>query len=99
MISSLCVAVFCVLNLGQKELCTHVLDPKWGDAVVVFGKAVLWVLVQVFTLSTNYYHRQARNRGYLLFSRSNNRLKWLPLIVYSTGRRLQCHMAEAGGQS
>ncbi|XP_019718026.1 transmembrane protein 192 isoform X2 [Hippocampus comes] len=85
MISSLCVVVLCVLKLGQKELCTHVLDPKWGDSAVVFCKVVLWVLVQAFTLCANYYHRQARNRGYLLFYRSTNRLKRLPLIVYSTG--------------
>ncbi|XP_051940714.1 transmembrane protein 192 isoform X2 [Hippocampus zosterae] len=84
-ISSLCVVVLCVLKRGQNELCTHILDPKWGDSAVVLGKAVLWVLVQAFTGSANYYHRQTRNRGYLQFYRSNKRLKGLPFIVYSTG--------------
>ncbi|KAM9819375.1 transmembrane protein 192 isoform X1 [Syngnathus typhle] len=82
---SVCVAVLCVLKLGQEEACASILGSVRGDSAVVFGKAALWVLVLVFTRCAQYHHSRARNRGYLRFYRSTSTLKQLPLAVHSAG--------------
>ncbi|XP_061535875.1 transmembrane protein 192 isoform X1 [Phycodurus eques] len=82
---SVCMAVMCVLKLGQEEVCASILGPVRGDSAVVFGKAVLWVLVLVFTCCAQHHHSRTRSRGYLRFYRRTSRLKQLPLAVHSTG--------------
>ncbi|XP_061685907.1 transmembrane protein 192 [Syngnathoides biaculeatus] len=82
---SVCVAVLCVLKLGQEEVCANILGHVQGESAVVFGKAALWVLVLVFTRCAQYHHSRARSRGYLRFYRRTSRLKQLPLAVHSTG--------------
>ncbi|XP_061535879.1 transmembrane protein 192 isoform X4 [Phycodurus eques] len=81
---SVCMAVMCVLKLGQEEVCASILGPVRGDSAVVFGKAVLWVLVLVFTCCAQHHHSRTRSRGYLRFYRRTSRLKQLPLAVHST---------------
>ncbi|XP_031132886.1 transmembrane protein 192 isoform X1 [Sander lucioperca] len=85
---SMCVAVLCVLELGQKEVCASILGNVRGDSVIVFGKVFLWFLVLLFTGCVQHHHSQARSRGYLRFYRQTQRLKHLPLIVYSAGNVL-----------
>uniref|UniRef100_A0A3Q3IK47 Transmembrane protein 192 n=1 Tax=Monopterus albus TaxID=43700 RepID=A0A3Q3IK47_MONAL len=85
MVLSVCVAVLCVLNFGQKEVCASVLGNLPGDSVVVLGKACLWVLVLLFTWYVQHHHNQARRRGYLQFYREVQGLKHLPLTIHSIG--------------
>uniref|UniRef100_A0A8C2Z7B5 Transmembrane protein 192 n=1 Tax=Cyclopterus lumpus TaxID=8103 RepID=A0A8C2Z7B5_CYCLU len=82
---SMCVAVLCVLELGQKEVCASILGNVRGDSVIVFGKVCLWVLVLLFTGCVQHHHGQARSRGYLRFYRQTQGLKHLPLTVHSAG--------------
>ncbi|XP_018546421.1 transmembrane protein 192 isoform X1 [Lates calcarifer] len=85
---SVCVAVLCVLKLGQVEVCMSVLGNVSGDSVIVFGKVCLWVLVLVFTHCVQHHHSQARRRGYLRFYRETQGLDHLPLTVHSAGNAL-----------
>ncbi|TNN89618.1 Transmembrane protein 192 [Liparis tanakae] len=80
---SMCVAVLCVLELGQKEVCASILGNVRGESVIVFGKVCLWVLVLLFTGCVQHHHGQARSRGYLRFYRQTQGLKHLPLTVHS----------------
>ncbi|KAK9540575.1 hypothetical protein VZT92_003017 [Zoarces viviparus] len=85
---STCVAVLCVLELGQKGVCLNLLGNVRGDSVIVFGKVCLWVLVLLFTGCVQHHHSQARSRGYLRFYRQTQGLKHLPLTVHSAGNVL-----------
>ncbi|XP_068445287.1 transmembrane protein 192 isoform X1 [Clinocottus analis] len=85
---SMCVAVLCVLELGQKKVCSSILGNVRGDSVIVFGKVCLWVLVLLFTGCVQHHHGQARSRGYLQFYRQTQGLKHLPLTVHSAGNVL-----------
>ncbi|XP_040000977.1 transmembrane protein 192 isoform X3 [Xiphias gladius] len=85
---SVCVAVLCVLNFGQVEVCKSVLGNVPGDSVIVFGKVGLWVLVLVFTQCVQHHHSRARRRGYLQFYRQMQGLNHLPLTVHSAGNVL-----------
>ena len=82
---SVCVAVLCILNYGQVEVCVSVLGNESGDSVIVFGKVCLWVLVLVFTQCVQQHHSQARRRGYLRFYRQMQGLNHLPLTIHSAG--------------
>ncbi|XP_054460593.1 transmembrane protein 192 isoform X2 [Anoplopoma fimbria] len=82
---SMCVAVLCVLEFGQPEVCLSILGNVRGDSVIVFGKVCLWVLVLLFTGCVQHHHSQARSRGYLRFYRQTQGLKHLPLTVHSAG--------------
>ncbi|KAI9525506.1 hypothetical protein NQZ68_006054 [Dissostichus eleginoides] len=85
---SMCVAVLCVLEFGQKDVCNNILGNVRGDSVIVFGKVCLWVLVLLFTGCVQHHHNQARSRGYLHFYRQTQGLKHLPLTVHSAGNVL-----------
>ncbi|KAI4833066.1 hypothetical protein KUCAC02_015994 [Chaenocephalus aceratus] len=85
---SMCVAVLCVLEFGQKDVCNNILGNVRGDSVIVFGKVCLWVLVLLFTGCVQHHHNQARSRGYLRFYRQTQGLKHLPLTVHSAGNVL-----------
>ncbi|XP_044045561.1 transmembrane protein 192 [Siniperca chuatsi] len=85
---SVCVAVLCVLKLGQEEVCVSILGNVRNDSVIVFGKVCLWVLVLLFTRCVQHHHSQARSRGYLRFYRQMQGLKYLPLTVHSAGNVL-----------
>lgn len=85
---SMCVAVLCVLNFGQKEVCTSILGKVQGDSVIVFGKVCLWVLVLLFTRFAQLHHSRARSRGYLQFYRKMQSVKHMPLSVLSAGNVL-----------
>ncbi|XP_045904390.1 transmembrane protein 192 isoform X2 [Micropterus dolomieu] len=85
---SVCVALLCVLEFGQVEVCGSILGNVRGDSVILFGKACLWVLVQLFTGCVQHHHSRARSRGYLRFYRQMQGLKQLPLTVHSTGNVL-----------
>ncbi|KAM6940625.1 transmembrane protein 192 [Xenentodon cancila] len=85
---SICVAVLCVLKLGQEDVCLSVLGKVDGDSVIVFGKVCLWVLVLLFTGCVQHHHNQARSRGYLQFYRQTQGLKHLPLAIHSAGNVL-----------
>ncbi|XP_056266217.1 transmembrane protein 192 [Pseudoliparis swirei] len=85
---SMCMAVLCVLELGQKEVCASILGNVRGESVIVFGKVCLWVLVLLFTGCVQHHHGQARSRGYLRFYRQTQGLKHLPLTVHSAGNVL-----------
>ncbi|GLD74861.1 transmembrane protein 192 isoform X1 [Lates japonicus] len=85
---SVCVAVLCMLKLGQVEVCMSVLGNVSGDSVIVFGKVCLWVLVLVFTQCVQHHHSRARRRGYLQFYRETQGLNHLPLTVHSAGNVL-----------
>ncbi|XP_061586824.1 transmembrane protein 192 [Cololabis saira] len=82
---SICVAVLCVLKLGQEEVCMKVLGNVDGSSAIVFGKVCLWVLVLLFTGCVQHHHNQVRSRGYLQFYRQTQRLKQLPLTIHSAG--------------
>lgn len=82
---SVCLAVLCVLEFGQQEVCMSILGNVRGDSIIVFGKVCLWVLVLLFTACAQHHHSQARSRGYLRFYRQMQGLKHLPLSVHSTG--------------
>ncbi|XP_049901289.1 transmembrane protein 192 [Epinephelus moara] len=85
---SICLAVLCVLEFGQQEVCMSILGNVRGDSIIVFGKVCLWVLVLFFTACAQHHHSQARSRGYLRFYRQMQGLKHLPLSVHSTGNVL-----------
>ncbi|KAK5865703.1 hypothetical protein PBY51_019951 [Eleginops maclovinus] len=85
---SMCVALLCVLEFGQKDVCMSILGNVRGDSVIVFGKVCLWVLVLLFTGCVQHHHNQARSRGYLRFYRQTQGLKHLPLTVHSAGNVL-----------
>lgn len=85
---SVCLALLCVLELGQKEVCVNILGNVRGDSVIVFGKVCLWVLVLLFTGCVQHHHSQARSRGYLRFYRQTQGLKHLPLTIHSAGNVL-----------
>lgn len=85
---SVCLAAFCVLKLGQQEVCEKILDNVSGDSVIVYGKVCLWVLVLVFTTCAERHHSRVRRRGYLQFCRETQGLHWQPLAFLSTGRVL-----------
>ncbi|KAM8880193.1 transmembrane protein 192 [Spinachia spinachia] len=82
---SISVAVLCVLESEQKDVCASILGNVRGDSVIVFGKVCLWVLVLLFTGCVQHHHSQARRRGYLRFYRQTQGLKHLPLTVHSAG--------------
>ncbi|XP_008315065.1 transmembrane protein 192 isoform X2 [Cynoglossus semilaevis] len=85
---SVCLAAFCVLKLGQQEVCEKILDNVSGDSVIVYGKVCLWVLVLVFTTCAERHHSRVRRRGYLQFCRETQGLHWQPLAFLSTGNVL-----------
>ncbi|XP_060912900.1 transmembrane protein 192 [Labrus mixtus] len=85
---SVCLAVLCVMKVGQEEVCASVLGKVQGDSVIVFGKAVLWALVLLFTGCMQHHHSRARSRGYLRFYREMQGLKHLPFTVHSAGNVL-----------
>ncbi|XP_059198553.1 transmembrane protein 192 [Centropristis striata] len=85
---SVCVAVLCVLELGQQEVCMNILGNVQGDSVIVFGKVCVWVLVLLFTGCVQHHHSQARSKGYLRFYRQMQGVKHLPLTVHSAGNVL-----------
>lgn len=82
---SMCVALLCVLEFGEKDVCASILGNVRGDSVIVFGKVCLWVLVLLFTGCVQHHHSQARRRGYLRFYRQTQGLKHLTLTVHSAG--------------
>ncbi|XP_057698989.1 transmembrane protein 192 isoform X2 [Corythoichthys intestinalis] len=82
---SACVSLMCVLKLGHEEACAKVLGPERGDSVVVFAKAVLWLLVAAFTRCARHHQSKARRRGYLRFYRKTATLHSVPLAVHSAG--------------
>ena len=83
---SICVAVLCVLKLGQEEVCMSILGNVKGDSVIVFGKVGLWMLVLIFTGCVQHHHNRVRSRGYLRFYRQTQGLKHVPLTIHSAGR-------------
>uniref|UniRef100_UPI0037E99717 transmembrane protein 192 n=1 Tax=Semicossyphus pulcher TaxID=241346 RepID=UPI0037E99717 len=85
---SVCLAVLCVLKVGQEDVCASVLGQVKGDSVIVFGKVGLWALVLLFTGCVQHHHTRARSRGYLRFYRQMEGLKHLPLTVHSAGNVL-----------
>ncbi|XP_072240968.1 transmembrane protein 192 isoform X2 [Leuresthes tenuis] len=85
---SICVAVLCVLKLGEQEVCMSILGNVKGDSVIVFGKVALWVLVLIFTGCVQHHHNRVRSRGYLRFYRQTQRLKHVPLTIHSAGNVL-----------
>ncbi|KAI3353307.1 hypothetical protein L3Q82_019849, partial [Scortum barcoo] len=85
---SVCLAVMCMLKLGQEDVCASILHNVQGDSVILFGKVCLWVLVLLFTRCVQHHHSRARRRGYLRFYRQTQGLKHLPLTVHSAGNVL-----------
>ncbi|XP_054591592.1 transmembrane protein 192 isoform X1 [Nothobranchius furzeri] len=82
---SMCVALLCVLEFGQKEVCMSILGSVHGDSVIVFGKVFLWLLVLLFSTWMQHQHSRVRNRGYLQFYRETRRLRQLPFVIHSIG--------------
>lgn len=93
---SVCLAVLCVLKVGQEEVCTSILGKVHGDSVIVFGKVALWALVLLFTGCVQHHHSRARSRGYLRFYRQMQGLKHLPITVHSSGNVLLLVVLAAG---
>ncbi|XP_047433935.1 transmembrane protein 192 isoform X2 [Mugil cephalus] len=85
---SICVAVLCILESDQEEMCKSFLGNVKGDSVIVFAKVCLWALVLLFTAYVQHHHNRARSRGYLRFYREMQPLKHLPLVTHSSGNVL-----------
>ncbi|XP_047433936.1 transmembrane protein 192 isoform X3 [Mugil cephalus] len=81
---SICVAVLCILESDQEEMCKSFLGNVKGDSVIVFAKVCLWALVLLFTAYVQHHHNRARSRGYLRFYREMQPLKHLPLVTHSS---------------
>lgn len=90
MVLSLCVGLLCVLKFGNEDICTRILSQVQGDAVILFGKVCLWLLVLLFTAYAEHHHSKARSRGYLRFYRQMQRVKLLPFTTHSAGRSPKC---------
>ncbi|KAM8843614.1 transmembrane protein 192 [Synchiropus picturatus] len=79
------LAAMCLLKLGNADECAKILGGMSGTNVIAFGKACLWVLVQLYTEYSHRHHSNARKRGYLRFYRQTKSLKNLPITVHSAG--------------
>ncbi|KAM9792323.1 transmembrane protein 192 [Neosynchiropus ocellatus] len=82
---SVTLAAMCLLKLGNADECIKILGGISGTNVIAFGKACLWVLVQLYSEYSHRHHSNARKRGYLRFYRQTRSLKNLPITVHSAG--------------
>lgn len=85
---SVCLAVLCVLKVGQEDVCKSILGHLQGDSIILFGKVCLWVMVLLYTKCTQHHHSRARSRGYLRFYRQMQKVRQLPLDIHSAGNVL-----------